>query len=111
MNHLLSDSEEAAISLNERVKKFDIKNVEGENIFRVVSLLRGAVKRIQHINKMPEDIVRTLLNVMHTSSLDSFNQQFSHLQKQRKQNSVLRRTGGSASLRWEDIFVLAESEY
>jgi hypothetical protein len=111
MNHLLSDSEEAAISLNERVKKFDIKNVEGENIFRVVSLLRGAVKRLQHINKMPEDIVRTLLNVMQTSSVDSFNQQFSHLQKQRKQNSVLRRTGGSASLRWEDIFVLAESEY
>jgi hypothetical protein len=111
MNHLLSDTEEAAISLNDRVKKFDIKTVEGENIFRVVSLLRGAVKRLQHINKMPEDIVRTLLNVMQTSSVESFNQQFNHLQKQRKQNSVLRQTGGAATLRWEDIFMLAESEY
>jgi hypothetical protein len=65
MNHLLSDTEEADISLNNCVvKKFDIKTVKGENIFRVVSLLRGAVKRLQHINKMPEDIVRTLLNVI-----------------------------------------------
>jgi hypothetical protein len=111
MNHLLSDTEEAAISLNNRVKKFGIKTVEGENIFRVVSLLRGAVKRLQHINKMPEDIVRTLLNVMQTSSVESFNQQFNHLQKQRKQNSVLRQTGAAASLCWEDIFMLAESEY
>jgi uracil phosphoribosyltransferase len=85
MNHLLSNTEEAAISLNNRVKKFNIKTVEGENIFCVVSLLRGAVKRIQHINKMPDDIVRTLLNVMQTSSVESFNQQFNHLQKQRKQ--------------------------
>jgi hypothetical protein len=85
--------------------------IEGDNIFRVVSLQRGAVKRLQHINKMPEDIVRTLLNVMQTSSVESFNQQFNHLQKQRKQNSVLRQTGAAASLRWEDIFMLAESEY
>jgi hypothetical protein len=111
MNHLLSDTEEAAISLNNRVKKFDIKTVEGENIFRVVSLLRGAVKRLQHINKMPEDIVPTLLNVMQTSSVESFNQQFNHLQKQREQNSVLRQTGAAASLHREDIFMLAESEY
>ena len=86
MNHLLSDTEEAATSLNNRVKKFDIKTVERENIFRVVSLLRGAVKRLQHINKMPEDIVRSLLNVMQTSSVEPFNQQSNHLQKQRKQN-------------------------
>jgi hypothetical protein len=111
MNHLLSDAKEAAISLNNRVKKFDIKTVEGENIFRVVSILCGAVKRLQHINKMPEDIVRSLLNVMQTSSVEPFNQQSNHLQKQRKQNSVLRQTGAAASLRWEDIFMLAESEY
>jgi hypothetical protein len=109
MYHLLSDTEEAAISLNNHVKKFDIKTVEGENIFRVVSLLHGAVKRLQHINKMPEE--GTLLNVMQTSSVESFNQQFNHLQKQCKQNSVLRQTGAAASLRWEDIFMLAESEY
>jgi hypothetical protein len=39
MNNLLSDTEEAALSLNERVKKFSIKSVQGENIYRVVSLL------------------------------------------------------------------------
>jgi hypothetical protein len=80
MNHLLSDTKEAAVSFNERVKKFDIKTVKGENIYRVVSLLRGAVKRLQHTNKMTEDIGKTLLTVMQTSSVDSFNQQFHHLQ-------------------------------
>jgi hypothetical protein len=85
MNHLLSDTEEAAQSLNERVKNFLIKSVQGENIYRVVSLLRGAMKRLQHINKMPDNIVKTLLNVMQTSSADAFNAQFNHIQRQRKQ--------------------------
>jgi hypothetical protein len=58
-----------------------------------VSLLRGAMKRLQHINKMPDDIVKTLLNVMQTSSVDAFNAQFNHIQRQRKQNAVLRQTG------------------
>ena len=93
MNHLLSDTEEAAQSLNEGVKNFSIKSVQGENIYRVVSLLRGAMKRLQHINKMPDDMVKTLLNVMQTSSVDAFNAQFNHIQKQRKQNAVLRQTG------------------
>jgi hypothetical protein len=111
MNHLLSDTEEAALSLNERVKKFSIKSVQGENIYRVVSLLRGAVKRLQHINKMPVDIVRTLLTVMQTSSVDAFNAQFNNIQKQRKQNAVLKKTGGHEEWNVDDIFTLAQSEY
>jgi hypothetical protein len=43
MNHLLSDTKEAAISLNNRVKKFDTKTVEGENIF--FSLLTSYVEQ------------------------------------------------------------------
>jgi hypothetical protein len=111
MNHLLSDTEEAAQSLNERVKKFSIKSVQGENIYRVVSLLRGAMKRLQHINKMPDDIVKTLLNVMQTSSVDAFNAQFNHIQRQRKQNAVLRQTGQGPDFQGENILMLAESEY
>ena len=111
MNHLLSDTEEAAQSLNERVKNFSIKSVQGENIYRVVSLLRGAMKRLQHINKMPDDMVKTLLNVMQTSSVDAFNAQFNHIQRQRKQNAVLRQTGHSPEFQGENILMLAESEY
>jgi hypothetical protein len=43
------------------------------------------MKRLQHINKMPDDIVKTLLNVMQTSSVDAFNARFNHIQRQRKQ--------------------------
>ena len=112
MNHLLSDTEEAALSLNYMVvKKFSIKTVQGENIYRVVSLLRGAVKRLQHINKMPDDMVRTLINVMQTSSVEPFNSQFNNIQKQRKQNAVLKKTGIGEDWNVDDIFTLAQSEY
>jgi hypothetical protein len=111
MNNLLSETEEAAQSLKERVKNFLIKSVQGENIYRVVSLLRGAMERLQHINKMPDNIVKTLLNVMQTSSVDAFNAQFNHIQRQRKQNAVLRQTRQRTDFQGENILMLAESEY
>jgi hypothetical protein len=68
-SHLLSDTKEMAISLNKYVKKLDIKTVEGEHISQVANLLLGAVKQLQLINKIPEDIVKTLLTGMQTTSV------------------------------------------
>jgi hypothetical protein len=49
-----------------------------KNIYRVVSLLLGAVKRLQHINKMSnKDMVWAPINVFQTSLLDAFNSQVS----------------------------------
>jgi hypothetical protein len=111
MNHLLSDTEEAALSLNERVKKFSIKSVQGKNIYPGISLLQGAVKRVQHINKIPEDMVRTTLNIMQTSSVETFNAQFNIIQKQRTQNAMLKKNGGQDDWNVNDIFTLAQGEY
>lgn len=44
MKHLLSNTEETVLSLNERLKKFPFKSVQGKNIYRVDSLIQGAVK-------------------------------------------------------------------
>jgi hypothetical protein len=63
MNHLLADAEEAAQSHNTRVKKFPIKSVQGKNIYRVICLLYEAMKQLKHINKISDDMVKTLLTV------------------------------------------------
>jgi hypothetical protein len=111
MNHLLSDTEEAASSLVARITDFKITNIRGEDIYKVVSLLRGACNRLRHINKLPEDIIKTLLAVFQTSSVDSFNETFHLLQKTRKHAAVLRKTGSTPDLSLEEIFKLAESDY
>jgi hypothetical protein len=50
--------------------------------------------------------------VMHTSSVDSFNETFHLIEKQRKHRTVLRRTGRhDPDISVDDIFLLAEAEY
>jgi hypothetical protein len=111
MNHLLSDTEEAASALVAKVKTFEIRKITGEDIYKVVSLLRGAINRLTYIHKLPEDIIKILLQVFQTTSVDDFNATFHLLAKQRKQHAVLRRTGAPPDFLPADIFTLAESEY
>jgi hypothetical protein len=111
LNHLLSDTEEAAASLVKKVKTFEIRKVTGEDIYKVVSLLRGAINRLTYIHKLPDDITKLLLIVFQSTSVPDFNATFQLLDKQRKQQAVLRRTGGVSTLEPQDIFTLAESEY
>jgi hypothetical protein len=63
MNHFWIDLEEAIPSLNEHVKKFSMQLVPGKTIYRVVSLLQAAVKRLQQISKLPKGMVWMLINV------------------------------------------------
>ena len=111
MNHLLSDTEEAASALVTKVKTFEIRKITGEDIYKVVSLLRGAINRLTYIHKLPEEMVKILLQVFQTTSVDDFNATFSLIEKQRKQQAVLRRTGTGPDLLCADIFKIAESEY
>jgi hypothetical protein len=82
LNQLLVDTEEAAASLQKCVKDFKISNIEGKKVRKVVSLLRGAVTRLTYIKKVPKDFPKILLQVMQTSSVDSFNENFHLLEKQ-----------------------------
>jgi hypothetical protein len=75
----------------------------------VVSLLRGAVNRLTYINKIPEDLVKTLLGVMQTSSVDLFNKMFHLIEKECKHHVILCKTGFHATLTVDDIFSLGEN--
>jgi hypothetical protein len=66
---------------------------------------------LNYIHKLPEDIIKILLQVFQTSSVADFNSTFLLLEKQHKQHAVLRRTGAPPDLLPSDIFTLAESEY
>jgi hypothetical protein len=57
----------------QRVKKISIKSVQGGNIYQVISLLRGAMKPLQHINKTPGNMAKTLLTMMQMCPVDAFN--------------------------------------
>jgi hypothetical protein len=80
MNYLLSDTEEAASSLVKKVKNFQVNKVVGEDISKIVSLLRGAINRLTSIHKLPDDIVKILLQVFQTTSSEEFNSTFNLLE-------------------------------
>jgi hypothetical protein len=111
MNHLLSDTEEAASALVTKVKTFKIRKLPGKDIYKVVSLLRGAINCLNYIHKLPEDIIKILLQVFQTSLVADFNSTFLLLEKQRKQQAVLLRTGAPPDILASDIFTFAESKY
>jgi Zinc knuckle len=112
MNQLLSQTEEAVLALQSRLKKLDLKNIPGENVDKAISLARAAIIRLETFNKTPEDLVRSLLKTFQTTSVPSFNEIFKHMEKQRLLTQAL---GGT--VRKEDeltatgIFRVASSQY
>jgi hypothetical protein len=64
MNHLLLDTEKVASALVTKVKTFEIHKITGKDIYKVVSLLCGAINHLNYIHKLPEDIIKILLQVL-----------------------------------------------
>lgn len=61
---------------------------------------------LQHINKMPDHIVKTLLNMMQASLVDGLSAPFNHIQRQCKHQ-----TSQSMDFQGKNILMLAESKY
>jgi hypothetical protein len=115
LNVLLSNTAEAARTLETRVKNFKITSLRGEDIDRAVSLLRGALKRLNHIKKSDaiwkEDMTITLLKVLQTTSVDKFNAIFEGIERERLVNEVLQQTGNKTAYNFESLFSLAGVAY
>jgi hypothetical protein len=76
MSKLLSNTEEASDALTKRIRYFDISNLQGENVDKATLILGGAFKRLAHINRVPQNIFRTMLKIMQTASVTKFNNTF-----------------------------------
>ena len=64
MKMLISSSEKATQHLKDMVKNLKIANFKGENVLRVVSLIRGAYKRLKWIKRVPDCFVGQILTVL-----------------------------------------------
>jgi hypothetical protein len=60
----------------ERVEKYNIGNIQGEEVTKVTSQVASAINRLKQIGKLPPDMTTTLLTIMQTSSVDEFNKVF-----------------------------------
>jgi hypothetical protein len=109
MNQLLSQTEEAVLALQVRLKKLNLKNIPGENVDKAISLARAAILRLETFNKTPEDLVRNLLKSFQTTSVASFNEVFRHMEKQRFLDQAL--GGGRDKLTASGIFNVAAAQY
>jgi hypothetical protein len=83
MSKLLSNTEEASDALTKRIGDFKISNLQGENVDKATSLLGGAVKRLAHINRVPQNIFRTMLQIMQTNYVPKFNNTFELMETSR----------------------------
>jgi hypothetical protein len=109
MRQLLSQTEEAVLALQVRLKKLNLKNIPGENVDKAISLARAAILRLETFNKTPEDLVRNLLKSFQTTSVTSFNEVFRHMEKQRFLDQAL--GGGMDKLTPTGIFNVASAQY
>jgi hypothetical protein len=79
MNQPLSNTESAAKALMERVEKYNIGNIQGEEVTKVMSQIASAINRLKQIGKLPRDITTTLL----TRSVEKFNKVFAAIEVQK----------------------------
>ena len=90
LQNLLSNSREAALHLENKIKTLKISTVKGEDISKVVSHLRGALRRLIQMSQWDRsnpshsrffiDMNLSLVKVFQTTSVDEFNNLFASYQ-------------------------------
>lgn len=94
----IQDTSEAAIEhLHERVQSLKISKVEGENVDKVVSLIRSTYYLLRDAstptrNHVPDNFPKLVLQVLQTSSVPTFNEHF-HLAEMKAQGDAFRGNG------------------
>jgi hypothetical protein len=113
MSKLLSNTGEASDALTKRIIDFKISNLQGENVDKATSLLGGAVKRLAHINSVPQKMVRIMLQIMHTTSIPKFNNNFEIMEKSRFINDCepTLHVGVTGQFSMNTIFSITDQKY
>jgi Zinc knuckle len=81
MKLLQSHTDSAVQYLINSVKNLKISSFEGEDVRKVVSLIRGVHRRLKAVTTLPEEFPKWLLQILQTSTVNEFNLAFSHLQR------------------------------
>jgi hypothetical protein len=115
MDAIQNNSEESAEYLVSMVKNMKLTSIDGENVEKAVSLVRGAVKRLENLkiyggkSALPLDMAEHLLKVFQTSSVPVFNQLFEHYHREQKLSMLS--TGIQKTTSIAQILTFAEQQY
>ena len=87
MDHLQFNTDAAGKALVTMLKKMKLNEIEGENVDKIVGLVRTTIQRlgkIQHsatgASAIPDDLNESLIEVFKTSTVKKFNDIFEHLE-------------------------------
>jgi hypothetical protein len=113
MSKLLSNTEEASDALTKRIRDFNISNLQGENIDKATSILGGEVKRLSQINRVPQNIFQTMLQIMQTTAFPKFNNTFELMETSRFVNDCepTLHVGFTGQFNVNTIFSIYEQNY
>jgi hypothetical protein len=113
-NQLLSNTELAAKALVERVEKYNIGNIQGEEVTKVTSQIASAINHLKQIGKLPQDMTTHLLTIMQTSSVDEFNKVFSAIEVKKTLDDLNQSSTAydkCFNYTADDILSVAEAQY
>jgi predicted component of viral defense system (DUF524 family) len=71
MNQLLSNTA-VVKALIELVEKYNVGNVQGEEVKKVTSQIASATNRLKQIRKLPRDLTTALLTIVQKNSVSEF---------------------------------------
>ena len=100
------NTQECVRSLVNRVKNLKIRDIKGENIHTLGSMIRGVHRRLSSVGAVPDDMISTVTNIMCTSSVPKFNDIFTSM-KTMQTLGIVCLTGQSI----ESILTVAETQY
>ena len=85
MKEIISSTEDAVLSMIDRVKHMKMSTFDGEDVSQVTGQLRMAIKRLEVLNKIPAEIEKHVITVLQTSSVSKFNNFFAQLEMNLRQ--------------------------
>ena len=95
MDQLLINTRDSADHLINKLKNFDLKNIQGEDVGKLTTMVRAVEKRLENMKDpttkrpyLPDDLNVTLLRVLQTTSVDGFNKIFDLIETQAKAAAV-----------------------
>ena len=116
LHQIISDTEDSINSLLQRLRNLKVTDFEGEDIDKVVSLIRGVLARLSSVtpSRVPQDIISILTTIFQTTSDDDFNQEFKSFESNRRFNDL---AGGktimptTSTITAEELLRIASGSY
>jgi hypothetical protein len=96
------------------VEKYNIGNIQGDEVTKVTSQIASAINRLKQIGELPRDITTTFITIMQTSSVDEFNKFFASIEVQKTLNDLNQSSTMYVkcfNYTADDILSVAEAQY